>query len=456
MRGIFAVERDAATRPPVSVRVPATFPAVTLSTSPLLRIATLCALYVAQGIPYGFVVYTLAAYFAEQGLDAEAIGSTLAMGMIPWAFKWAFGPVVDRWSILSMGRRRPWILLAQAGMIATILAMASVPDPAQALPAIGILILLHNTFNALQDVSVDALAVDLLTEAERGKANGLMYGSKYLGTSIGAAGLGVLIGPLGMAATMVVQATLLGAIMLLPLLVRERPGERLLPWTSGAASPQAERLEERSFGSLVMDLVRAFSLRSSLLAAAVAVLALLPSGLLAPIANILFIQDLGWSKEEYVAITGTLGVWAGLGGSIAGGFLADLVGPRRLAGIAAVLLGAMIAAFGWLDALWTDRAFLVAYLVLESGLLAVLNVSLFALFMAVSWPRVAATQFTAYMALLNLSTTIGLKLAGPLDARLDFASIYLVAGVLQAAVVLVLPFIDPAQARRALEVREPE
>jgi PAT family beta-lactamase induction signal transducer AmpG len=238
--------------------------------------------------------------------------------------------------------------------------------------------------------------------------------------------------------------------------VRERPGERLLPWTAGAASPQAERLEERSFGSLVMDLVRAFSLRSSLLAAAVAVLALLPSGLLAPIANILFIQDLGWSKEEYVAITGTLGVWAGLGGSIAGGFLADLVGPRRLAGIAAVLLGAMIAAFGWLDALWTDRAFLVAYLVLESGLLAVLNVSLFALFMAVSWPRVAATQFTAYMALLNLSTTIGLKLAGPLDARLDFASIYLVAGVLQAAVVLVLPFIDPAQARRALEVREPE
>ncbi len=422
---------------------------MTLSTSPLLRIATLCALYVAQGIPYGFVVYTLAAYFAEQGLDAEAIGSTLAMGMIPWAFKWAFGPVVDRWSILSMGRRRPWILLAQAGMIATILAMASVPDPAQALPAIGILILLHNTFNALQDVSVDALAVDLLTEAERGKANGLMYGSKYLGTSIGAAGLGVLIGPLGMAATMVVQATLLGAIMLLPLLVRERPGERLLPWTSGAASPQAERLEERSFGSLVMDLVRAFSLRSSLLAAAVAVLALLPSGLLAPIANILFIQDLGWSKEEYVAITGTLGVWAGLGGSIAGGFLADVVGPRRLAGLAAVLLGAMIAAFGWLDALWTDRAFLVAYLVLESGLLAVLNVSLFALFMAVSWPRVAATQFTAYMALLNLSTTIGLKLAGPLDARLDAATIYLIAGGLQASIVLLLPAV-------ALRTRRPE
>jgi len=44
------------------------------------------------------------------------------------------------------------------------------------------------------------------------------------------------------------------------------------------------------------------------------------------------------------------------------------------------------------------------------------------------------------MALLNLSTTIGLRLAGPLDGRFEPATIYLVAGVLQAAMVLVLPF----------------
>lgn len=409
----------------------------------------LCGLYVAQGIPYGFVVYTLAAYFAERGLDAEAIGTTLAMGMIPWAFKWAFGPVVDRWTILSMGRRRPWILLAQAGMIATILAMAALPDPVDAIGTLGILILLHNTFNALQDVSVDALAVDLLDESERGRANGLMYGSKYLGTSIGAAGLGILIGPIGMPATMVVQATLLAAIMLIPLLARERPGERLLPWTAGTASPVAASLEERSLLSLAADLARAFGRRSSLVAALVATLALLPSGLLAPIANVLFIQDLGWTKEEYVAITGTLGVWAGLGGSIAGGFLADFVGPRRLAAISAAALGAMLAGFGLLEPLWADRGLVVGYLVAESALLAVLNVSLFAVFMGVASPRVAATQFTAYMALLNLSTTIGLRLAGPLDERLDAAAIYLVAGGLQASIVLLLPLVALRRTRDA-------
>ena len=131
---------------------------MSLSTSPLLRIGTLCLLYVAQGIPYGFVVYTLAAYLAERGLGVDPISATLALAMIPWAFKWAFGPLVDRFTIPSMGRRRPWILLAQVGMIATILAIAAIPDPAVALGALGAILLLHNCFNALQDVAVDALA----------------------------------------------------------------------------------------------------------------------------------------------------------------------------------------------------------------------------------------------------------------------------------------------------------
>jgi PAT family beta-lactamase induction signal transducer AmpG len=423
---------------------------MTLAGNPRVRLAALCGLYVAQGIPYGFVVYTLAAYLAERGLGVEAIGATLALGALPWAFKWTLGPMVDRWGVPSMGRRRPWILLAQSGMIATILAMALLPDPAAALGVLGALILLHNVFNALQDVAVDALAVDLLAERERGRANGLMYGSKYLGTSIGAAGLGMLVGPLGMPVVLLIQGSLLGAIMLLPLLLRERPGERLLPWTRGQAAPRDLAEEVPTFLALWGALLRAMRLRSSILAAAVALLALLPSGLLAPVGNVLFIQNLGWSKEEYIAITGGLGVWAGLAGAVGGGFLADLVGPRKLAATSALLLAAALASFSLIEPWWGHRGLVIAYLVGESALLAVLNVSLFALFMSVAWPKVAATQFTAYMALLNLSTTIGLRLAGTLDAHLSFAEIYLAAAGLQVLLVIVLPFVDPGEARRKL------
>ena len=56
------------------------------------------------------------------------------------------------------------------------------------------MIFAHNVFSAMQDVSVDALAVDLLREGERGRANGLMSGSKFAGTLIGGAGLGEVVG----------------------------------------------------------------------------------------------------------------------------------------------------------------------------------------------------------------------------------------------------------------------
>ena len=124
-------------------------------------------LYVAQGIPYGFVTVTLAAYLAERGFDAGAIGALAAAGTLPWTFKWVWGPMIDRFGIPSMGRRRPWILLAQTGMILSILAMALIPSITDHLALLGWMIFVHNIFNSLQDVSVDALAVDLLREEER-------------------------------------------------------------------------------------------------------------------------------------------------------------------------------------------------------------------------------------------------------------------------------------------------
>ena len=131
----------------------------TLSERPLLRLLTLCILYVAQGIPWGVVTVTLVIYLSAAGLEAGAIGAFTAMATLPWTFKWVWGPLIDRYGIPSMGRRRPWILLAQAGMITTIAMMAFVPSLTADVVLLGWMVLIHNVFNSLQDVAVDALAV---------------------------------------------------------------------------------------------------------------------------------------------------------------------------------------------------------------------------------------------------------------------------------------------------------
>ncbi len=394
---------------------------------------------------------------AEQGLSVAAIGTLTAMSVLPWTFKWVWGPIIDRWGIPSMGLRRPWILLAQGGMIITVAAMAFVPDPTHKLALLGWLILVHNCFNSLQDVSVDALAVDLLRESERGRVSGLMYGSKYFGIFLGGAVLSRVLTASDLTTTFIVQVAMLGAIFMVPLLLRERPGERLLPWTTGKAAAATLERTARSAREVLRNLLRAFSLRSTILGALVGIFAFLASGMLGPITQVLLIQDLGWTRTDYTDITGGIGVFFGLAGAVGGGFLADLIGARRLAAIACGMLAIMYVAFGLaspessvLGVDWTARWFVTAYILSGEFLGSLLSVSLFAIYLNISWPKVAATQFTAYMALLNLSTTIGLKVSGVLDANFSTPMLFLLAGAVQAAVIFLLPLIDLSQTRRVL------
>lgn len=70
---------------------------------------------------------------------------------------------------------------------------------------------------------------------------------------------------------------------------------------------------------------------------------------------------------------------------------------------------------------------------------AITTVALFAVFMRVASPRVAATQFTASMALMNLATSLGSALAGPIGAIIEAPTAFLIAGLVQPFAGLLLP-----------------
>ena len=104
---------------------------------------------------------------------------------------------------------------------------------------LGWMFFLHNCFASLQDVSCDALAVDVLLPHEQGKVNGAMWGSKIIGTGTGAAVMGTVLVSNGLVFTIIVQTLLMFAIMVFPLFILERPGEKRFPWSRGASSKSA-------------------------------------------------------------------------------------------------------------------------------------------------------------------------------------------------------------------------
>lgn len=423
---------------------------MTLVQSRALRLAHFCLLYTAQGLPFGFVTYTLAAYLAKLGLGIGEIGSILALSTLPWSFKFIWGPITDALPVPSMGRRRPWLLFAQFGMAATIAAMIALPDLRASAGALGAMVFLHNLFSSLQDVSTDALAVELLPESERGVANGLMFGSSYFGTFLGGAGLGTVVSRYGLRTGLLVQVAFLGAVWAVVFFVRERAGDRLLPWSRSGGRDGEPPAPRSSFRSSLRAMARAFSLRSTQLGALLAVTSKLGLGVLTTVVTVFLIQQLGWKEDAYAQVTGGIGVIAGVIGSVLGGFLADRCGHRRVATAANLSLAALWLGVAFARPWWPNTGFITAYLVLESFLGAVLSVSLFALFMTISWPRVAATQFTAYMALQNLSTTVGAKFAATLHSLGGIHGVYLTVAVVQILVTVIILVIDLHETRRVL------
>ncbi len=388
------------------------------------RLVAFFFLYLVEGIPLGFTATAIATQMRRQDLGVEAIGAFVASLYLPWAFKWAVGPFVDVFSSDRFGRRRAWIVTMQLLMVGTLLLAYPVDFVGQ-LPLFTAIIFAHNLFAATMDVAVDALAVNVLPADERGVANGVMFGGAYLGIALGGSGVLFLAPAIGFPSTyFAVAGLILMVTLFIALPLRERPMVRKVH-----AAPSRLVAIRRELGAFVRDSVRAFlGSRGAFLGL---LFAILPAGAyalgLALQSNLAV--ELGLNDPEVA----TLNLWTAVASAlfcVIGGWISDRIG-RRLAlalFVAAMSIPTGILAWQMQQAGWimpvslsmADRpvpsALLVQQFWIASIAYAVFNGLMYgtrtALFMDVTTPRVAATQFTAYMALLNFAISYSARWQG--------------------------------------------
>ncbi|MEQ8557716.1 MAG: MFS transporter [Henriciella sp.] len=376
-----------------------------LSENRPLRLGSLMLLYAAQGAPEGLLYIAIPAWFAAQGVPAEAIAGYVAIILLPWSFKLFNGVLMDRFTWAPMGRKRPWLILAQLLLIGSLIWFAGLTEPTEALTWFAIAGFAVNFAGAFQDVAIDGMAIDILGEDERASANGLMWGGKTLGT----AGFAFLTGRLisdegGHGVAAIATAIFVGLIMLLPLLLRERAGEKLLPWTEGQAAPVTRERQLTRWWPLIRNVFSAMAKPASLLLGAGILLAFAAYGLKTAFSPTLAVQEIGWEREVFTNRDAMADLIGGLFGIFVSGWLADRVGPMKALGAAlagmALLNGAAVFA-------WPDGGFYFAYLLVYSVLFVLMSVCTYAIAMGQSRGTVAATQFSIFMALLNLGTSFG-------------------------------------------------
>jgi MFS family permease len=349
----------------------------------------------------------------KEGLGPAEINWFVGTLYLPWAFKWIVGPIVDVVYSDQLGRRRAWIVAMQTMMVLCLFGSIAVDFSTQ-LRFFTAVIFAVNIFAATQDVAIDALACTVLPERERGVANGLMFAGAYTGQAVGGSGVLFLSAYLSFSVSSMLA---IGSILMITLFIA-------LPLREKKEEPRPVD-ESRSFAAIgkrihkyAIDAGRAFLGHRS--ATVALVLACLPCGAMAlslALASNLAVE-LGMTEEGYGALS-LISTILAAACCILGGYLSDHFGRKKMLALTAIGMAIPTAALAfWMfyhGAIWpvdpTDAnhppvakslitAFIVAsigYTIFQGLMFGIRS----ALYMDVCTPEVAATQFTAYMALMN-------------------------------------------------------
>jgi len=430
-----------------------------LLATPRGRLAAFFFLYVTEGIPLGFAVIAVATQLRRQDVGPAEIGAFIGSFYLPWAFKWAFGPFIDVFASERLGRRRGWIIATQVLMALTLMSTVMLKLPQQ-LGLFTVILLLHNSFGAMQDVAIDALAVNALAEQERGLANGLMFAGASIGQAVGGSGVLFLSGFTGFQPTFFfVASSILAVTLLVVLPMREAPSAR-----THAEGPSRWRVAVQEMRGFAVESFRSFlGTRGAFYGLA---FALLPSGAmclsLALQSNLAV--ELGLDDDR-VAL---LNLWASViqaGFMVIGGYLSDRFGRRRtlavylaLMSVPVLYLAMVLQQHGWVMPVpqGSDRAAPVALVM--ALWIAVLSYSVAlglmygarsAIFMDVTNPAVAATQFTAYMALMNLSIAYSAAWQGIAIEALGYPHTMVIDAIAGLLCLAVLPWIRTVRGNQA-------
>jgi PAT family beta-lactamase induction signal transducer AmpG len=355
------------------------------------RVRVLALLGFSSGVPLLLTGQTLAAWMKVEDVDLTTIGY-FSLVALPYNFKWAWAPLIDRYRLPFLGRRRGWLLVLQVALIATIAAMGAV-DPRASPAALAALAVAVTFLAASQDIVINAFTADTLRPDERAAGSALYVGTfKAAMLVTGAASLRL--------ADVVPWRFIYGgcaALMLIGVLgtlLAEEPAEAAdrPPSLAAALWTPLARLLRQPRIAVVLGFVATFTFGEQLV-----------RHLAVP-----FLDDTGYSLVEMADFYHVVGFAGTVVGGVLGGWAVPRIGLRRAllwfgaAGAATNLCWALLAAAppSW--------AALAAAAIADNVASSAAAVAFVAYLMTRCDPAVSATQY----ALLTSLSSLGGRLLG--------------------------------------------
>ncbi len=119
-----------------------------------------------SGLPLALTGATLQAWLTVEGVRLQDIGWFALVGQ-PYVYKFLWAPLMDRYPLPFLGRRRGWLVATQLTLLVAVAWMGSV-SPKESPWVLAALALLVAFLSASQDIVFDAYRADVLDAPERG------------------------------------------------------------------------------------------------------------------------------------------------------------------------------------------------------------------------------------------------------------------------------------------------
>ena len=398
------------------------------------------------GLPLLLVFGTLSFWLREAGIDRTTIGYLSWVGLA-YGFKWVWAPLVDRLPIplltRLLGRRRSWLLLSQAVIIAALVGMA-LTDPKLALLPVVWCALAVAFASATQDIALDAFRIES-ADVQRQAALAAAYQTGYRMAMIWA-GAGVLwiaaraevVNAAGVAsyqhgawqtAYLVMAASMLLGVV--TVLFSPEPARRELPPARNAAEWLKSALVEP-----FADFLRRYGKHAVLILMLIAVYRI--SDVVMGIMANPFYVDMGYTKDEVATVTKIYGVIMTLVGAFAGGVLAMRFGVMRVLMLGAVLSAASNLLFAWLGSRGHDVQALVFVISADNLSSGIASAAFIAYLSSLTNINYSATQYALFSSMMLLLPKFLAGYSGVYVDAFGYANFFTVTALLGLPVLLLV------------------
>ena len=387
-----------------------------------------------SGLPLYLLINLLPAWLRTEGVDLKTIGF-FTLIQIPYVWKFLWSPLLDRYALPLLGRRRGWMLVTQVVLLVAI-PLFGVLDPRADIWTIVALSTTVAFFSASQDIVLDAFRREILPEPELGLGTSI-HVNAYRVASLVPGALALILADhlpwstvFGITALFMLPGIAMTLLVSEPALVHGRP----TTLREAVVEPFHEFLARNGVRAalLVLAFIFLYKLGDSMATA-----------LATP-----FYLDMGFSKTDIGVIAKNAGLWTSLLGGLLGGLWMVRIGINRALWVFGAVQVVAILGFAWLAYVHRpDRVLLAVVIAFEALGVGLGTVAFTAYIARATDPRYTATQFALFTSLAVVPRALVNASTGWIVERLGWLDFFLLCTVLALPGMALLLRVAPWRER---------